>query len=304
MELSQLRTFREVAEALSFTRAAQKLNMTQSAVSHQIKALERELGEPLFIRAKSGVKLSDAGQLALSYAERIIGEADALRERMRGDDHEPRGRVRAAAATQAFVHLFARLFESFMRDHERVELSFRTTVSTEQTVADILNGAADVGFASLPVYSPALQVTELFEDELGLVVSPRHKLAEAGGEVSVADMRRARFILFEQGASIRRATDAFFKRVDLSPDLALESNDTYFIKLMVEHGVGVSLMPSWAVREEVEAGRLAWLRVAGHRLTRAVAVIALGRFQPSTTRAFIEYVLEHRESLQRAARPS
>ncbi|MBV8860039.1 MAG: LysR family transcriptional regulator [Acidobacteria bacterium] len=302
MELSQLRTFREVAEALSFTRAAQKLNMTQSAVSHQIKALERELGEPLFIRAKRGVRLSDAGQLALSYAERILEEADALRERIRGDEHEPRGRVRAAAATQAFVHLFARLFESFMRDHDRVELSFRTTVSTEQTVADILNGAADVGFASLPVYSPALQVTELFEDELGVVVGARHRLAKQR-ETSVVEMRRERFILFEQGASIRRATDAFFKRVDLSPDLALESNDTYFIKLMVEHGLGVSVMPSWAVREEVEAGRLSWLRVAGHHLQRAVAVIALGRFQPSPTRAFIEYILEHRERLQEAARP-
>ena len=302
MELSQLRTFRAVAEALSFTRAAQKLNMTQSAVSHQIKALERELGEPLFIRAKSGVRLSDAGQLALSYAERIIGEAEALRERMRGDDHEPRGRVRAAAATQAFVHLFARLFESFMRDHARVELSFRTTVSTEQTVLDILNGAADVGFASLPVYSPALQVTELFEDELGLVVAARHEWAGAR-EAPASELRRARFILFEQGASIRRATDALFKRIELSPDLALESNDTYFIKLMVEHGVGVSLMPSWAVREEVESGRLAWLRVEGHRLTRSVAVVALGRFQPSPTRAFIEYVLEHRGRLQQAARP-
>ena len=302
MELSQLRTFREVAEALSFTRAAQKLNMTQSAVSHQIKALERELGEPLFIRAKRGVRLSDAGQLALSYAERILEEADALRERIRGEDHEPRGRVRAAAATQAFVHLFARLFESFMRDHEGIELSFRTTVSTEQTVADILNGAADVGFASLPVYSPALQVTELFEDELGVVIGARHKLA-AAREVAVTEMRRERFILFEQGASIRRATDAFFKRVDLSPDLALESNDTYFIKLMVEHGLGVSVMPSWAVREEVEAKRLSWLRVSGHRLTRAVAVIALGRFQPAPTRAFIEYVLEHRGRLQEAARP-
>lgn len=302
MELSQLRTFREVAEALSFTRAAQKLNMTQSAVSHQIKALERELGEPLFIRAKAGVRLTDSGQLALSYAERILEEADALRERIRGDEHEPRGRVRAAAATQAFVHLFARLFESFMRDHERIELSFRTTVSTEQTVADILNGASDVGFASLPVYSPALQVTELFEDELGVVASARHKFA-AARETSVVEMRRERFILFEQGASIRRATDAFFKRVDLNPDLALESNDTYFIKLMVEHGLGVSVMPSWAVREEVEAGRLAWLRVSGHRLTRAVAVIALGRFQPSPTRAFIEYILEHRERLQEAARP-
>ena len=120
------------------------------------------------------------------------------------------------------------------------------------------------------------------------------------GVVSVSEVTPD---LFEQGASIRRATDAFFKRVDLSPDLALESNDTYFIKLMVEHGLGVSVMPSWAVREEVEAGRLAWLRVAGHRLTRDVALIALGRFQPSPTRAFIEYILEHREGLQEAARP-
>ena len=301
MELSQLRTFREVAEALSFTRASQKLNMTQSAVSHQIKALERELGEPLFIRGKRGVKLSDAGKLALEYAERIIEEADALRERIQGNDTEPRGRVRAAAATQAFVHLFASLFESFMREHEGIELSFRTTVSTEQTVADILDGTADVGFASLPVYSPALQVTELFEDELALVVGARHRLA-ASQEVDVSDLRRERFILFEQGASIRRATDAFYKRVDLSPALALESNDTYFIKLMVEHGLGVSLMPSWAVREEAEARRLALLRVKGHRLARSVAMIALGRFQPTPTRAFLAYVLEHRAQLQEAAR--
>src|SRR5215204_7015102 len=197
MELSQLRTFREVAEALSFTRAAQKLNMTQSAVSHQIKALERELGEPLFIRAKGGVRLTDSGQLALSYADRILEEADSLRERIRGDEHEPRGRVRAAAATQAFVHLFARLFESFMRDHDRIELSFRTTVSTEQTVADILNGAADVGFASLPVYSPALQVTELFEDELVLVVGRTHSLA--GRRAATAEeVGRERLIMFER----------------------------------------------------------------------------------------------------------
>ncbi|MDQ3805659.1 MAG: LysR family transcriptional regulator [Acidobacteriota bacterium] len=302
MELSQLRTFREVAESLSFTRASQKLNLTQSAVSHQIKALEHELGEPLFIRAKRGVKLSDAGRLALEYAARILEEADALRERISGRDHEPRGRVRAAAATQAFVHLFAPLFESFVREHPGIELSFRTTVSTEQTVADITGGAADVGFASLPVYSPALQVTELFEDELVLVAGPQHRFA-GRGEVPTGELRRERFVLFEQGASIRRATDAFFKRVELNPDLALESNDTFFIKLMVEHGLGLSLLPSWAVREETASGRLARLRIEGHRLARSVAVVALGRFQPSPTRAFINYILERRAQLQELARP-
>jgi DNA-binding transcriptional LysR family regulator len=303
MELSQLRTFREVAEALSFTRASEKLNLTQSAVSHQIKALERELGEPLFIRAKRGVKLSEAGRLALEYAGRILEEADALREIISGGDHEPRGRVRAAAATQAFVHLFAGLFESFMREHEQIELSFRTTASTEQTVADILGGAAEVGFASLPVYSPALQVTELFEDELVLVVGARHRLAGAR-EAAVEELRRERFIIFEQGASIRRATDAFFSRVGLRPELALESNDTYFIKLMVEHGLGISLMPSWAVREETRGGRLSTPRVAGQQLTRTVALVALGRFQPSPTRAFIAYVLGRKDELQQMARPA
>ncbi|HYG80752.1 MAG TPA: LysR family transcriptional regulator [Pyrinomonadaceae bacterium] len=302
MELWQLRTFRVVAETLNFTRAAERLNLTQSAVSHQIKALETELGEPLFIRAKRGVKLSEAGQVALEYVERILDDAQALKERVSGREHEPVGRVRAAAATQAFVHLFAPLFESFMRAHPGVELSFRTTVSTDQTLTDILNGAADVGFASMPVYSPTLQVTELFEDELVLVVGRGHKLA-AKGEATVEEVRRERLILFERGASIRRATDNFFERMGVRPELALESNDTYFIKLMVEHGLGISLLPGWAVRDEVLGNRLARLRIEGHRLRRSVAMVSLGSFQPSPTRAFLSYILRHKESLQAAAKP-
>jgi DNA-binding transcriptional LysR family regulator len=301
MELWQLRTFRAVAETLNFTRAAERLNLTQSAVSHQIKALETELDEPLFIRAKRGVKLSQAGKIALDYAVRILDEADALTERISGCEHSPRGRVRAAAATQAFVHLFASLFESFMRAHSGIELSFRTTVSTEQTVTDILNGTADVGFASMPVYSPALQVTELFEDELVLIVGRTHRLAGAT-EAAVEEIERERLILFERGASIRRATEDFFKRVGIRPELALESNDTYFVKLMVEHGLGISLLPSWAVREEVMAGKLAQLKISGHALRRSVAMLSLGRFQPTPTRAFLAFILRHKTSLQKMAR--
>ncbi|HYE65426.1 MAG TPA: LysR family transcriptional regulator [Pyrinomonadaceae bacterium] len=303
MELGQLRTFRVVAETLNFTRAAERLNLTQSAVSHQIKALETELGEPLFIRAKRGVKLSPAGKIALEYTERILDDAQALSERVSGREHSPAGRVRAAAATQAFVHLFATLFESFMRAHPNVELSFRTTASTDQTVTDILNGAADVGFASMPVYSPALQVTELFEDELVLIVGRSHALAKRD-EAAIEDVKRERWILFERGASIRRATEDFFERFGIRPDLALESNDTYFIKLMVEHGLGISLLPVWAVRDEVAAEKLARLRIKGHRLRRSVAMVSLGRFQPSPTRAFLAFILRHKDQLQLMARLS
>jgi DNA-binding transcriptional LysR family regulator len=253
------------------------------------------------VRLKRGVQLSPGGRAALEHATRILEEAEALRERLQGDGRTATGRVRAAAATQAFVHLFAGLFESFMRAHPGIELTFRTTVSTEQTVADILESAAEVGFAALPVYSPSLQVKELFEDELVLVVAPGHRFA-GRDSVAVLDVADERLVLFERGSSIRRATDAFFHHVGVRPAMALESNDTYFVKLMVERGLGVSLLPAWAVREEIAAGRLVRLAIEGHRLRRAVSMIFRGRFPAAATRAFVEFMLAHQAELQALAR--
>ena len=297
MELWQLRTFRVVAETLNFTKASEKLHLTQSAVSHQIKALEEDLRVPLFIRAKRGVLLTDAGKVALKYAIRILDEAEEMRERLAGREIGLVGRVRVAAATQALVFLFAPLFEDFMDAHESVELVFRTTVSTEQTVEDILNGVADVGFASLAVYSPNLQVIELFDDELVLVVGKKHRLNKLT-EVSINRIKQEKWILFERGASIRRATDDFFKKVKIEPETALESNDTYFIKIMIEHGLGVSLMPSWAVREEIKNGKLAQVKIKNHELRRSVAMVSIKGQQSAPIRAFIAFILEHKEQLQ------
>jgi len=300
MELWQLRTFTAIAETLNFTKASEKLHLTQSAVSHQMKALEEELGVPLFIRAKSGVILTDAGRIALEYAVRILNEAEEMRAQVAGREKALAGRVRVAAATQALVYLFAPLFEEFMDEFESVELVFRTTVSTEQTVEDILEGVADVGFASLAVYSPVLQVTEIFDDELVLVVGKKHRLAKET-EISIKELEKERWILFERGASIRRASDDFFKKVKVEPEMALESNDTYFIKLMIEHGLGVSLMPSWAIREETKIGKLAQIRIRGHELKRSVAMVSLKGAQSAPIRAFIEFMLAQKEKLQTSA---
>jgi DNA-binding transcriptional LysR family regulator len=289
MELWQLRTFKEIAETLNFTKASENLYLTQSAVSHQIKALEDELGVRLFIRGTRGVSLTDAGEAALEHAVRILDEAEKMRQSVTGRETSIVGRVRVAAATQALVHLFAPLFEEFMDAHSQVDLVFRTTPSTEQTIDDILNGIADVGFASLPVYSPNLEVQELFEDELSLVVSTKHRFAEMK-TVSVKQLEGERWILFERGASIRRATDNFFKKLNFEPEMALESNDTYFIKLMIEHGLGISLMPSWAVREELEQKKLASGKIKGHRLKRSVAMVSLKGNPSAPIREFAKFV--------------
>lgn len=303
MEIWQLRTFREVAETLNFTKASEKLHLTQSAISHQIKALETEFGVPLFIRAKRGVILTDAGKIALEYTTRILQETEEMRERVAGLEKRLTGRVRVAAATQALVYLFAPLFEDFMDAHENIELVFRTTTATEQTVEDIQNGVADVGFASLAVYSPTLEVTELFDDELVLVVGKKHRLA-AEKEIKIGDLNKERWILFERGASIRRATDDFFTKFKTKPETALESNDTYFVKLMIEHGLGVSLLPSWAVREEVKNEKLAQIRFKKNKVKRSVSIISLKGAKTAPIRAFIEYILNQKENLQKLAEVS
>lgn len=300
MELWQLRTFSEIAESLNFTKASERLNLTQSAVSHQVKALERELGVKLFVRGKRGVRLTDAGKALAEPARKILDDAEGIRERIAGRELALVGTVRVAAATQALVYLFAPLFEDFMDEHERIELVFRTTPNTDQTINDILDGVADVGFASLAVYSPALDVTEVFTDELSLVVGRKHRFA-GKRTVNAGDLDNERWVLFERGASIRRATDSFFKTVGIKPAKALESNDTYFVKLMVEHGLGVSLMPAWAVEEEVASGRLSKVRIRDHKLTRSVAMVSLKGQRSRAISAFIEFILERKSQLQAAA---
>jgi len=300
MELWQLRTFRAVAENLNFTKASEQLFLTQSAVSHQIKALEAEFGVPLFIRGKRGVTLTDAGRNALQYAIKILDDAETMRERVAGREKAIAGRVRVAAATQALVYLFAPLFEDFMDAFESVELVFRTTVSTEQTVEDILNGKADVGFASLAVYSPNLEAEELFRDELVLVVGRKHRLAKER-EISIKRLEHERWILFERGSSIRRATDDFFKRKKIEPETALESNDVYFIKIMIEHGLGVSLLPAWAMREEMLRGDLVFVKVKNLTLERDVAMLSIKGQQSAPIRAFINHISERKNELQKLA---
>jgi DNA-binding transcriptional LysR family regulator len=132
------------------------------------------------------------------------------------------------------------------------------------------------------------------------VVGHAHRLA-GRDETTVEELRKERLILFERGGSIRRTTDQFFNKVGIQPSLALESNDTSFIKLMVERGIGVSLLPAWAVRDEVAWGWLLKLQIEGHTLRRTVAVISLARFQPAATRAFLEFVMARRGDLQNMA---
>ena len=124
----------------------------------------------------------------------------------------------------------------------------------------------------------------------------KHRLANAKS-VSHQELQNEKWIIFERGSSIRRATDSFFKKNKLEPEKSLESNDTYFVKLMIEKGVGVSLLPAWAVSNEVKSGKLTRVNIESDELKRSVSMVSLKGLQPAPTRQFISYIMSQKDKL-------
>jgi DNA-binding transcriptional LysR family regulator len=302
MEMRQLEVLRAIAETRNFTRAGERLGLTQSAVSQQIKALESELGEPLLVRTSKRVEVSRAGELVLSHAEKIFAELEAIRAGFKGSRTLAASRLRVAMATQALVHLFAATYTEFIRRYPQVELSFRTTANSAETIKQVRANAADVGFASLPIRSRELTVKRLFEDELVLVVSKNHRLAKLLA-VDAAELSHERFVLYEQNVSIRHVTDTFFEEAQIEPLIAVESNDTDFIMKIVADGVGVSFLPAWAVAEGIRQDSVSTLIVSGHPLRRSVAMFYLKSNPSSAVEAFTTFLRERQPEIQIAARP-
>jgi DNA-binding transcriptional LysR family regulator len=302
MELRQLEILRAVAETRNFTRAGERLGLTQSAVSQQIKALEEELGEPLLVRTSKRVEVSRGGEKVLEHAEQIFAKLREIRGTFKGTDTLAASRLRVAVATQALVHLFSPICAEFIRRYPQVELFFRTTANTNETIKQIRSNTADVGFASLPIRSRELKVERLFDDELVLTVSRAHGFAKRAF-VEANDLTGQRFILYEQNVSVRQVTDTFFQHVAIEPVVAAESNDTDFILQMVAENVGIAFLPAWAVADELHKNRVRAITVSNHPLRRSVAICHLKSNPSAAVRVFLSFLRQHREAIQRAAQP-
>jgi LysR family transcriptional activator of glutamate synthase operon len=206
MEIRQLRYFEAVARHRHFTRAAAELNIAQSALSHQVGALERELGIELLSRTTRSVQPTEAGELVAARARTILAEADALR----GDVDELRGLVRGHVAVGAL--LFG-------------------------------GGSLDVAFA-LEVEPPdGLDRIALSREELAVVMSRDHRLAASTRPLRPAAVAREPLIAFQHGSSVRRLVDDAFARAGVEPQIALEGNDLALVRSLVARGIGLAVLP-------------------------------------------------------------
>jgi len=259
MEIRQLKAFLAIAEAKTFTAGARRVNVTQAAISMQIRQLEDEVGLPLFTRTPRRVILTEAGEYLLERARKILREHDsALAEiaEVAGAEH---GRLRigsasAMFATQQLPSIMKRLKQKFPNSDLTV-----SSGTSQRLVDKIMHGEVDMAFISLPVDNPNITTELLFSDEIIAIAHPKHPLANEKF-ISAATLAGEDLVLGERGGNTRRMVDEFFAAANVKPNITMELSRQEAINQMVEMGLGVGLAGAKTVAKEIREGRLtSWL---------------------------------------------
>nr|BFD82072.1 LysR family transcriptional regulator [Streptomyces sp. Xyl84] len=292
MELRQLACFVAVADEANFTRAAARLHIVQSAVSSTIKSLERELGTQLLDRNSKRVLLTDAGAALLPRARAALlaaqEAADAVAE-VRGG---LRGTLRLGTLTSVRLLDLPALLGEFHRRHPGVLLQTSAEPSGSQgLVAALLDRQLDLAFVSLPGPCPAgISLTGLTSSVLDLVVPADHPLA-GRGSVSIAELTGLDFVDSPVGYGNRAVADRAFAAAAVPRRVTVENTDVATGVDYVRHGLGVALLPRFALRE---AEDIAVLTVRDADLTWPLSLAARSGHRPgAAARAMIALAREY-----------
>lgn len=265
MEFKQLKALQVIAEKGSFSTAAEDLHLTQSALSHQIRHLEDELGEVLLIRARPKVYPTPAGKLVIDSIDRIQGELDLIRQHFPGQRKPPEpgvsGTIRVAATAMGMAYLYGQFFEDYIGRYPGVEVIFRNAETPEEGCRRVLAGNADIAFTPLPVALPDLEIFPLGSSEHVFVAGAGHP-ALALSDLTPAQLRKWSFVRFAAGTGSRKASDDLFLGAGGYPRIVAESNDVEFIKRLVVTGKGIALVPTFALVQEFRDRTVERIRTA------------------------------------------
>jgi DNA-binding transcriptional LysR family regulator len=242
VELRRLEYFAAVARHGSFTRAAEELWITQSALSQQVRRLEAELGVALLRRTPRGTELTPAGEELLPHAEAILAEVARARADLDRHAGVTRGRVRVAATTMDTPRLPAAL-AAFHRTHPGLQIALRHAPAAEIATL-VASGAADVGVASPHGEPPAgVEAIPLAEQPLRVILPPGDPLADG---ITLDDLRGRPFILAEPGTALRETVMSACQAAGFSPVPLFEVSDPATVRFLAHAGLGVSIVPaSW-----------------------------------------------------------
>ncbi|WP_411552013.1 LysR family transcriptional regulator [Paenibacillus lautus] len=272
MNLHALRLFHVIATTGSVTRAAELLNISQPAITAQVKKFEKELSLTLFKPQGRGIGLTEAGAELLPLAKRLFSVEQQIEQFCRDYRSGSRGHIRLAATYLPSHFLLPAWLAKYKQRYEDVEMSITTTNSSD-ALKQLLNMDVDLAiYGGLPEESPdTIQTEELFRDELWFVVSPDHRYANQ--HISLDEMMREPFVMREEGSSTRERLFALCRTHSApSPRITLQFNGLHEAITAVIAGYGANFVSSLVVREYVERGELSQVYVNGIELQNIIAI--------------------------------
>jgi DNA-binding transcriptional LysR family regulator len=270
MELSQLEVFLTVAREGRFSRAAEKLFRTQSAVSQTIHKLEDELGEPLFDRSSREGVLTDAGRVLREYAEKLLNLRGDAQEALLELREVQKGKLVIAANEFTALYLLPVLAE-FRRLHPMIRIMVQRSLGSH-IPDDLLRHAVELGVLSYDPQEPQLRSFVVYLDELALVVPPTHPLASER-QVSIRQLGAESFVAHIVSSPYRDKVIQAFKRYKTPLHMDIELPTLQAIKRFVAMGNGVAFVPEISVENEIARGELVRIQVRELRLQRKLRLV-------------------------------
>jgi len=292
MDLATLNAFIAIAELGSFSEAAERLHLTQPAVSKRIASLEQQLNVRLFDRLGREVSLTEAGRALLPRAYQILNVLDDTRRALTNLNGEISGRLTLATSHHIGLHRLPPLLRAFTRAHPQVALDIQF-LDSEVAYEEVLHGRAELAVITLaPETREPVHAVAVWDDPLDFVAAPEHPLARTGA-VSLADVARHPAVFPGGNTFTHHIVRRLFEAQGLTPNIAMSTNYLETIKMMVSIGLAWSVLPRTMLDEQV-----ARLPLPDIQLSRQLGYISHSeRTLSNAARAFMALLDGQRESL-------
>jgi DNA-binding transcriptional LysR family regulator len=294
MDTRQLAAFCAVVERKSFSEAAERLGVTQPAVSQQIRSLEERVGQQLVDRSGRRVEPTEAGNRLYRSAQRLLALERQLLEEVAGDAEGPlRGQLAIGASTGPGGTVVPVLLCEFAEANPEVTVDL--AISDTQTIVDrVARRELELGIVGFTPRNRSVEYEPFFRDEVVLVCPPDHDFA--GKTVSLDDLRGQRLIAMQEGAGVRQVIDDELRQKGMrlrDLDVRLELGLQESVKSAVEAGHGVTFISRTAVEPELARGTLAATQVRGLEPSREISLVrAAGRVATRAADAFVAFARE------------
>lgn len=303
MHIENFKIFSDLVESQSFSRAAKLNGITQSAVSQQLRSMEKHFNvlivdrsQKQFRLTREGMKLYDSAREMLHLYEQLMSELQEMKKVISGTIH-------ISTVYSIGLHELPPYVKEFMQEFPSVNVRVEYRRSN-LVYEDVLHNSIDLGLVAYPVKMRQLEIIPFQEDQLVVVCSPQHELAQKK-EVDIKELAKYSFIGFDQDIPTRKATDALFREAKLNIEPVMEFDNIETVKRAVEIDAGIAIVPQTTILNETKQELMHQIHIKGKHISRPLAIVyRKGRVLTPAIKKFITLLttkdLFHRDRVDAA----